>query len=322
MIIFFTSKVSAPTLYAEVMQKCLSNPFAKSNPNHETFLKLGRLSINDFLYFYSERAGVKGIPIVIVDAILDRLCKNNILFQESILQGHSGRYFTLNDGLAEFLAKKDAIKNVIFGFSYIVNKYKDSVVKIEVETPNGPSIGTGFVMSVRRDGVVNSYVITNKHVAVHDKYLQIQNIFNEVLAHRKIKLSQAKDIGLIYLSKYYHPNTFYLFEDTTLLDEIVTIGYPRVPMTQDTFQLVHKGEINSKVKDFKHNDFLIFSAKTAPGNSGGPIINKLGMVIGMVTQEFFEKETEEKRAQVPYYAAVPARDIFEFLCENDIFVHS
>lgn len=93
---------------------------------------------------------------------------------------------------------------------------------------------------------------------------------------------------------------------------MVTIGYPRVAMTNDSYQLSHKGEINALVKDYTNREYYIFSAKTGPGNSGGPLINKLGLVVGIISQDFFENNTETN-IPVSYSAAIPSFKIKSFI---------
>jgi hypothetical protein len=61
---------------------------------------------------------------------------------------------------------------------------------------------------------------------------------------------------------------------------------------------------------------MIFSAKTAPGNSGGPVLNDLGLVIGMVTEDLFYKDALVEKGQLPYHAATPASAIEQFLQKN------
>lgn len=89
-------------------------------------------------------------------------------------------------------------------------------------------------------------------------------------------------------------------------------------MTKYAYQVYHKGEINSHIEDYFGNKLFLFSAKTSPGNSGGPIIERSGMVIGIVTEMLFEQEEFFQKGILPYSAGIPATKIIDFL--NDQYL--
>jgi hypothetical protein len=312
-ILFFTAKSTNPELFQKIVAHCENNPLAAGNPNHAVFLKMGHLSLNDFLYYESASANQKGIPIGIVERILERLCQNFILSKEQFLL--SGRHspYRLNGEVAQFFYSRNLIKDVIFGFNYIVQKYQESIFKIVVKTGNKDSdrdfnIGTGFLLNWQTpDNTCWSVIITNEHVAKYEDGLQIIHRNNQVESWKKIVISPHHDLDL---------PSFHLSPDSKVLDEIVIVGYPRVPTAVDAYQLVHKGEINCFLTDFWKKDYFLFSAKTSPGNSGGPVINNMGMVAGVVTQQLFEQGAFEKNGQLPYFAAAPSPDILNFLNDS------
>lgn len=47
---FFYSSVIDENKYQEIIKICSGNPICLHNPNHDTALKIGGLSVNDFLY--------------------------------------------------------------------------------------------------------------------------------------------------------------------------------------------------------------------------------------------------------------------------------
>ena len=58
-----------------------------------------------------------------------------------------------------------------------------------------------------------------------------------------------KDIAIIEVTISSKSQTFQINTQFDILDEVITIGYPSVPMTKLAYQLCHKGEINSIVED-------------------------------------------------------------------------
>jgi S1-C subfamily serine protease len=124
-----------------------------------------------------------------------------------------------------------------------------------------------------------------------------------------------KDIALIQVD-YDEAIPAFVLELAPLLEEIITIGYPAVPTTQEAYQLVHRGEVNAQVANQQHQKLLIISARTAPGSSGSPVIGDTGRVVGMATQELFEKEAFEQKGIIPYAACVPAEVIQEVIAKS------
>lgn len=311
---FFTSKAANPELFADISEKCKDHALSKNNPNHKVLLGIGSLSVNDFLHYFEDKAQKKGIPIQVVYEVLEVLCEKGVLSEQSFIYTGNDKTFSVNEGYVRFLNENDALDNLVHGFGYIAKKYANSVLKIVVKTSNGESIGTGYIAKLNNQ--LNPCLITNKHVAEYKDGLIVLDTKNNTVPHGQIYCSQKKDIAIIELCDRFTCNILSLFPSGDMLDEIITLGYPRVPMTKDSFQLVHKGEINAFVQDYYHNDFYIISAKTAPGNSGGPVLNSIGMVVGMVTQEFFEQPNEEAVFNPPYHAAIPVSDILQFVSEK------
>jgi len=113
------------------------------------------------------------------------------------------------------------------------------------------------------------------------------------------------------------PLTMFLTVD--VLSEIVTMGYSVIPRSDGAYLMVHKGEVNGIIKDYyENNEFIIFSAKTSSGNSGSPLINKDGAVVGMVANELFDKTAYQNQGKPPYFAAIPSEVIMSIFGLNTI----
>jgi S1-C subfamily serine protease len=91
------------------------------------------------------------------------------------------------------------------------------------------------------------------------------------------------------------------------------MGYPRIPLAKASPMVAHKGEINGHAS-LAHGDRLLFSAKTAPGNSGGPLISRAGLVVGVVTEDLQSEQAKAKNIQ-PYFAAIPSIQLVTFAQE-------
>ena len=83
--------------------------------------------------------------------------------------------------------------------------------------------------------------------------------------------------------------------------------------------LAHKGQINGllKVRN-SESSYLVISAKTSPGNSGGPVINEMGKTVGIVTESgesvtIYDKDSPDFDR---FFYAIPTDKIMWFLNEE------
>ncbi|CAK0744388.1 Magnetosome formation protease MamE [Azospirillaceae bacterium] len=144
------------------------------------------------------------------------------------------------------------------------------------------SIGTGFI--VRNDG----YILTNYHV-VRGNDAMVVTVFDEVGAQRYpaniIKLDASVDLALLKIEPRAPLVTTLLgdSDQVQVADEVIAIGSPfGLDLT------VSRGIVSAKRKSLViegtvHRDLLQTDAAINQGNSGGPLVNRMGEVIGINT---------------------------------------
>jgi S1-C subfamily serine protease len=159
--------------------------------------------------------------------------------------------------------------------------------KSEEETPGKPSdpgklvdvSGTGFVVSK------NAHIVTNNHV-VNDC---VGDIHGNLAGQAPVKLrvvsaDETNDLALLQGTKKFKEKDIATIRASAVNsgDQVVAIGYPlHGLLTSDL--TVTTGIISSLAG--LHNDtrFLQISAPVQPGNSGGPLHDNNGNVVGVVT---------------------------------------
>jgi len=155
---------------------------------------------------------------------------------------------------------------------------------VTVQTSNGS--GSGFFI------LGSGIVITNKHVVGANQSVSVVTSKGETLQSKSIYLHPKRDIALIKLEGGNFPS-LPLAEPSSVSvgSDVIAIGSPGVGRTvlQNT---VTKGIISSFRKSETHGILVQTDAALNHGNSGGPLLNTKGEVIGVNTLGFvdFDKE--------------------------------
>lgn len=310
---YFTSEATNISYFEDIKEFALNDPLAQLNPNFEIIISSGYLSTGYFSHYsiirrktgYPRKTGSpNGIPVETVDRILRILEKNHILTTTNNFNVNSReKYYKVCAPIALMYKNEHTLLSKVLGFQYIIDTYKKSVFKIETIINDEIGIGNAFYC----EHLGKKFLITNEHVVGNDESkIKVFDLDNKQYHFRKIHVSKKYDLAIILIDSIEKDVIpFTLSKRLILLSEILTIGYPPIPFTKDSYIIFHKGEINSIVTTYDNRDFFVFSAKTNPGNSGGPVIDEMGMVVGIITQQLEERDWY-KKSKLPYYVATPS----------------
>lgn len=136
--------------------------------------------------------------------------------------------------------------------------------------------GTGFAIST------NGYVITNNHVVQGADSVYIQNIEGQSFKAKLIYIDPAYDLAVLQIVD---PNfkSFdslpYAFKKSSsdLGEDVFTIGFP------DDKSVYGKGYLSSRTGYAGDTLAYQVSIPVNPGNSGGPLLDNNGNVIGIIS---------------------------------------
>lgn len=160
--------------------------------------------------------------------------------------------------------------------------------------------GTAFLID-GKEGVM----ITNAHIVRFSKNIKVVNGKGEEFSAFVVKLDVIRDVAIIKIddSKFKGSSLPYGISKTAadIAEPIFTLGFPRE-------EIVY-GEGYMSAKTGFHGDTLScqITIPANPGNSGGPIFNAAGEVIGILTS----KETQTEGAVF----AVQSKYIYQALDE-------
>lgn len=184
--------------------------------------------------------------------------------------------------------------------NHVKTKVDTAVAKPIAPPINFKSGGTGFLIDA------NGLMITNAHVVKNSKNIRVVNAKGQQFNAFVVRLDVPRDVAIIKIDDDdYKPFSTLPYGirkmSSDIAEPIFTLGYPRD-------EIVY-GEGYLSAKTGYQGDTLSCQISIAanPGNSGGPIFNHAGEVIGILSA----KETEAEGAVF----AVQSKYIYQVLDE-------
>ena len=137
--------------------------------------------------------------------------------------------------------------------------------------------GTGFVIST------SGHVVTNNHVVDRCVGDILGNLSGEApVKLRKVSSDETNDLALLQAPDGTFKNAASIRDKPVHSgDSVVAIGYPFHGLLTSDFT-VTTGIVNSLSGLLNNTRYLQISAAVQPGNSGGPLLDNGGEIIGMV----------------------------------------
>jgi S1-C subfamily serine protease len=138
--------------------------------------------------------------------------------------------------------------------------------------------GTGFVISP------NGHIVTNQHVIAGCTGDIRGNLTGEpVMTLRTVSSDESNDLALLQAPASLSFKDFARIRDRSIRsgDSVVVIGFPYHGLLTSDFT-VTTGIVSSLSGIWNDSRFLQISAAVQPGNSGGPLLDSNGLIVGMV----------------------------------------
>lgn len=251
-------------------------------------------AVFEFCQYYKDKYGTSELP---QPQVVARICEKLVDVGKLSIHSRSGinsvdnRYFTLlgdeslrhNDDALHFLNLH--LGFVAYGFPYIYEYYKPFILPLLfVDSNDNESLGTCFRY---QNGIVSA-----RHCLESAKKVAIQGIDAELLQRANFTVHENDLMDLIYIEIPELELLPPFSGNAGILDEVITLGYPKIAGYHN-FLSTEKatvssrftstvGEIAASAEDIwiKESLFLI-TAKIQGGNSGGPVINKEGRIVGV-----------------------------------------
>ncbi|MCL0044977.1 trypsin-like peptidase domain-containing protein [Nitrospinaceae bacterium] len=191
---------------------------------------------------------------------------------------------------------KTKLLTFLLALTFLFNTTAITEVSGETKKVN-IATGTGFFLGS------SNYVVTNYHVIHGAKKIQVKLINGEILVAEVALKSPDKDIAILKLNGTPSVKRMNVrlsnFSEIRTGDKVFTYGFPIAVILGDVSSIYSEGVINSLKGMRNKQDEFQMSIPIQPGNSGGPIFNTQGELVGITSSTLSPLGSMEALGIVP-----------------------
>lgn len=185
---------------------------------------------------------------------------------------------------------------MIFSLSCAVNFTPEDTYNsvVVVYTPMG--VGSGFAIE-------ENLIITNAHVVDNNKNVKINLYDGTLISGKVVKSDDNKDLALVKIDQKLVPLEINS-DSLSIAQEVYAVGAPK-----DMAYTITKGIISALDRKIGTNSYVQVDASINSGNSGGPLLDENGKVIGVITLKAVDAEG--------IGFAIKVEDVLKFIENSD-----
>lgn len=199
----------------------------------------------------------------------------------------------------------------------IVEKGMPSTVSIYASKGAGArSIGSGFVINEF------GYIVTNYHVVENSITIIVSGSNGKRYSASLIGYNKDDDVAVLYAENCnLPPVTLGNSDELKLGEKLVAIG---TPAGEELAFSVSSGDASGLHRKVSGKSFGMIQTNTPlnPGNSGGPLFDSRGNLVGIVTMKYTFSNYEENGQRLPYDGVSFALPITEVIKEIEQIIRS
>jgi S1-C subfamily serine protease len=179
------------------------------------------------------------------------------------------------------------------------------------QSAGGESGGTGFIVSSA------GHVLTNEHV-VHDCESITARIDGEERTLTLMARDYGNDLAVLKLSEPTAHVASFRHRDVRLAESVIVPGFPLPSLLSSTIH-VTAGLVSNLAEGNNTSSFQV-SAPTQKGNSGSPVLDQAGNVVGVLSETLDAKSMLEESGDVPQLVnfAIKTSVVRSFLESNSV----
>lgn len=242
-----------------------------------------------------------------VNSDIDYSNNNDDIIDDSIID-ISDEYYKQNDNSCKKIAdivqdiKKSVLRIKTFKIDNKIIKNENSYFDYK-ESMNLNSIGSAFVIS--EDG----YILTNNHVINDSDIIKVYLEDNTEYNAELIGVDSYKDIALLKINVKFKLKPLKLENNINynVGDTIIAFGDPYGLGLSVSTGII--SALNREIKNIELGNLIQIDAPINKGNSGGPLIDCNGNLIGINTMMYFDLNNKSVASRGIGFA-IPINDIF------------
>ncbi len=181
------------------------------------------------------------------------------------------------------------IKTTTKAVTEMLEKVRKATIMIYALDRDGEllSTGSGFILEDEDAKSGEHYIITNYHVIEEGIYFGYTVADSEeVYEFDIVGTDEKQDVAILKTSEAAPEALVLSEEDISIGDEVYAAGFP-----QGIDFTVTKGNISNTHHEYETDDiYFLVTTPASPGNSGGPVVNMRGEVVGILTAKYTDAE--------------------------------
>lgn len=167
-------------------------------------------------------------------------------------------------------ARSDAAENETLQSESVEREIQEITLRVRNKSCVGLGIGSGFAVD-------DYHLVTNHHVAAGADEIEISTWDGHTIDAQAVAATRISDIAVIEVDTALPRIADHAFTKPSVGDDVIAVGFPRGGEMQ-----LSEGTIRSIEHDAYLGELLRTDATIRQGNSGGPLVNRAGDVVGVV----------------------------------------
>lgn len=268
----------------------------------------------------------ENLDLVDLFKVCSRLVHQGYLVEANSIHGHPilGRSY-----IAPYFEQRRAdygeYEFVGSGFRLVTEKLGQAVRPVVVTKSSGDEdIGTCFLLGNQ------CTLVTARHVVERMSRIEIPDFYGNPIKIKSIKVSTdpSLDVAIILADSILSGLPAFRTSGYRVLDEVLCLGFPPVPGFQSTL-ISDQATVNAELKAssgrvvaesnsyLDQQKYFLINARVKGGNSGGPIVNHQGYVIGILVQASMDSGDLQSLDSLGYGVATPYKEWSSLLVNAD-----
>ena len=205
----------------------------------------------------------------------------NLAAAQGIERGQNSKNILAKSMTPQQIAEAQRLSTAFKPRKETPNKAGETTTRPGTASSQPDSFGSGFHVTS------NGYLLTNQHVVNGARKVFVYS-GSQRLPAQVVKTDAANDLALLKVSGTFAALPVSSSRRVKLGQTVSTVGFPN-PNLQGKSPKLTKGEISSLSGASDDPKYFQISVPVQPGNSGGPLVDGYGNVVGVVTAKLSTK---------------------------------